>query len=734
MSGEQASRLASIQDGVSKVFIEAPLGLIKFSALLRGTFKKLTVDEGVKSEILVLLCRGPPFGEECFKRFPELKQLIAGGVGSREAKFNYLKCFLAKALSEFFNEKIHRYKNEAARRMFLRDVADVAELLHLAQPEEMLEKLRGLQLNERVDAMLSELVGEVERLIGERWSPDLECEKAIDEGQAEIENYVSRMEKLTGFERGTVGKYQKGLLVHCFFDPWYVEDERSELWGVEFYPILNVLNVQPPYAFFDALRRGLLAREAAHLFTPTVMEGMEKAYEQMDYCAYRILEEAAEAELWEYVRHGLREESKNFDGINYYLEWEALVGGDFLSKMFSRLKSIGRFRSKIDLAEYQAVADSLALKPKPISLTLDEASILRLLCEKPLISASELSQRTGMSIPTVQKLLKSLRIKANIWPSLLVDTNKFGVIGFLVSLKGRPGITSELIEAIWAFPYCGRIYKVFGEMDLLCYFHIPVRHEKFIHEYLTCLRREDLIEKYFLYKINDFYYNFNPRFYDAEVGGWNVLWDEWGLWLKEYLSNRGWLHALQVGRREEGKKKVKVTRLDLEIIRLLRVNSRYPFSEVGFKLGVSGAYVGQKFRRLVNAGVVRPTIASFRIGLDESAFVVFDCEEETAMAIKSALDELPMWQGFKVTGDMEGLASVIYVPTGEIQELFYALDRYLIEPKLINKHSIHIIEKWTGRRRWLPVELYKDAEGWIFEEEKYLEELRARAAEMFNRA
>ncbi|HID17371.1 TPA: hypothetical protein EYP26_03665, partial [Candidatus Bathyarchaeota archaeon] len=132
MSGEQASRLASIQDGVSKVFIEAPLGLIKFSALLRGTFKKLTVDEGVKSEILVLLCRGPPFGEECFKRFPELKQLIAGGVGSREAKFNYLKCFLAKALSEFFNEKIHRYKNEAARRMFLRDVADVAELLHLA--------------------------------------------------------------------------------------------------------------------------------------------------------------------------------------------------------------------------------------------------------------------------------------------------------------------------------------------------------------------------------------------------------------------------------------------------------------------------------------------------------------------------------------------------------------------------------------------------------------------------
>jgi DNA-binding Lrp family transcriptional regulator len=719
MSKKLSSKLESIQDEISKIFRENPLKIIKFSAILKNIFKNLNVDEGLKNEVLILLCKGLIFNRT-FRKIPKLEQLIIEYENSNASLLDYSKCFFAKAISKIFNEKIIKYKNEAARRLFLKDLCELTEILHPLPLEKLLTKIEKLQFNERTSVLFGEFTDKLKELIELKWNPDLEIEKKIDEAQREIEIYITRMENFSGFKRGTIGNYQEGLLIHCFFDPWY--DEKSSFWGVSFYPILNILNLQPPYIFFDVLRRGLLAREAARFFTPGIMEKMERSYEQMDYCAYKILDDF-EAEFWDFARHGLREESKRFDGINYYLEWEAIVGRDFLNKILSRLKSINRFKSEINFAEYQSIVDSLALKPKRIELNPEELSILNFLSEKPLISASGLSQKTGLSIPTVQKLLKTLRLKANIWPSLLVDLNKLNVTCFLVLLKIAPRLVNELINIIWFFPYCGRIYKIFGETNALCYFQVPSRNEDFIHEYLATLKRMDLIEKDFVFKVEDFYYNFNPRFYDVNINDWNVPWDEWGLWLKEYLLTKGWLHAFK-GKKQEQKRKIKINKIDLEIIRLLRVNARYPFSELGLKLGVSGAYIGQRIRHLINSKIITPTIASFRIGLDESIFTVFDCKEEDLTAIKSAFDELPMWQGFKISGDMEGIAAMIYVPTGELQELLYAINKYLIEPKLVNKYMIHIIERWTGMRRWLPVELYTDNIGWIFDKEEYLKQLK----------
>ncbi|MEM3516334.1 MAG: winged helix-turn-helix transcriptional regulator, partial [Candidatus Bathyarchaeia archaeon] len=655
-----------------------------------------------------------------FRVFPKLEQLIIEYENSTIPLLDYSKCFFAKAISEIFNEKISKYKNEAARRLFLKDLCELTDILHSFPLEKILSKIENLQLNERTNILFSEFTNKLKELTRVKWNPDLEIERKLDEAQKEIEIYITRMENLSGFKRGSIGSYNERVLIYSFFDPWY--DEKSLLWGVNFYPILNILNLQPPYIFFDILRRGLLAREAARLFTPKIIEKMERCYEQMDYCAYKILDDF-ESEFWEFARHGVREESKYFDGINYYLEWEAIVGRDFLSKLLSRLKSISRFKSEIDFAEYQSIVDSLALKPKRIKLNQEELLILKFLSEKPLISVSELSQRTGLSIPTIQKLLRILRLKANIWPSLLVDLNKLNISCFLVFLKIVPHVLNELINIIWLFPYCGRIYKVFGETNLLCYFQLPSQNKDFIHEYLTTLKRMDLVEKTSIFEIEAFYYNFNPRFYDVKISDWNIPWDEWGLWFKEHLLTKGWLYAFKYKTKEQ-KRKLKIKKIDLEIIRLLRVNARYPFSGLGSKLGVSGAYIGQRVKHLINSGIITPTIASFRIGLDESIFAVFDCKDEEANAIKSAFDELPMWQGFKINGDMEGLASMVYVPAGELQELLYAINKYLIESKIVNKYMIHIIERWTGMRRWLPVELYNDDVGWIFKKEEYLNQLK----------
>jgi hypothetical protein len=87
-----------------------------------------------------------------------------------------------------------------------------------------------------------------------------------------------------------------------------------------------------------------------------------------------------------------------------------------------------------------------------------------------------------------------------------------------------------------------------------------------------------------------------------------------------------------------------------------------------------------------------------------------------------------MWQGFSVKGDVNGLAAIMYVPTGEVQELFRVFDKYLIEPRLVNDYSFHVIEKWTGIRRWLPIQLYSNEKGWLFEGPRYIEELKKNIA------
>jgi DNA-binding Lrp family transcriptional regulator len=327
----------------------------------------------------------------------------------------------------------------------------------------------------------------------------------------------------------------------------------------------------------------------------------------------------------------------------------------------------------------------------------------------------------------VQKIVRGLERKANVWPFLVVDTNGFGVTGFLLMVKTRTGMTPEVSEEMWKIPYCGRVYRVYGSKDLLGYFNIPSGNETFIHEFGSQLKRAGIIEDFLWYRIREFHYGFNPRYYSPGIGEWNVYWDEWGLWLKEYLSTRAWHGALRDGD-ETSVRHVNINKLDLQIINMLRMNARYAFSEIGHKIGVSGAYVGQRVRRLLDQEVIQPRIASFRIGLDDAVWIILDCDDETLRALVSAFNELPMWQGFSVKGDVNGLAAIMYVPTGEVQELFRVFDKYLIEPRLVNDYSFHVIEKWTGIRRWLPIQLYSNEKGWLFEGPRYIEELKKNIA------
>jgi len=717
----KTSRMASLKEAFVENFAKAPMGIVKFSALMRKAASKIEIDEGKREENILLLNRGIIDPRAYAQVSPNLLELMEQTSTQNEAVNDYIRCLFSKALSSIFIKSVPKYRNEAARRIFFEDLDAASQIVHPLSIEQVAAKLDQLETRNR--HLHEMLLAELKSLVRKGWQAENEIESKLQQSERELANAIDAMEKLCGFTRGKVGNYRDDLGICSFFDPWLIDDRKTTFWGTHYYPILNSLNIEPPVLFYDQLRRGLIARDVARMFTPRVMEKMDKSYEQSDYCAYKILENSFESEFWKLARHGLRQDSRRFDGIEYYEEWNAITGGDFIQKIYSRLESIGRFRPQIDLSEYETIADSLALKPKRVKMDEEDVKILDLMAKDALASVSQIAQKTGLSLPTVQKIVRDLERKANVWPFMVVDTNRFGVTGFLLMVKTRTGLAPEVAEEMWKIPYCGRIYRTYGRMDQLAYFNIPLGNETFIHEFASQLKRSGIVEDFRWHRIREFHYGFNPRYYSPAMGEWNVYWDEWGLWLKEYLSTRAWHRALY-GEDEDMREQVKVNNLDLQIINMLRINARYSFADIGHKIGVSGAYVGQRVRRLLNLDVIRPRIASYRIGLDDAVWVILDCDDDTSRALVAAFNELPMWQGFSVKGDVNGLAAIMYVPTGEVQELFRVFDKYLIEPRLVNDYSFHTIEKWTGLRRGPPIHLYSNEKGWLFEGSKYLDALK----------
>ena len=726
LSTMNPSEITKLKGAWEDVFRQSPMGTVKFSALMRSIVDTVPMDEGQKNEAIFRLCRGFYEPKDYAKISPSLIPAITRDDSIKKASFDYGKCLLAKAMSVCFENSVSKFKNLAARRRFLINVANLSEVLHLESWDLLETRLDGFETGAS-----NPFMSQVNMLLDQEWNPEGELPRKLDKAQGELSEYMKAMEVLTGFAKGGIGKEVEGLQVVSFHDPWQLENEGTKFWGTAFYPILNVLNIQPPYLYFDALRRGLIAREAARLFQHSALDRIEWIYEQSDYCAYKILEGDVAGDFWIFARHGLRKESKEFDGTGYYARRESIVGTEFLKEVFSRINSVAKFRPYIGDTEYQTILDMLALKPRKVKIDDVELKILETLAASPRASLTAISQRIGFTAPTTKRMIDELNRKTNLWFSVLVDINRIGLSEYFLLLKVIPGKEKLVADLFWEIPYCTKIHKTFGPMNLCIQFDLPPAAEDYLQQYLNQLRRRYLVENHALCKVKDQYYNINFRYYDANKSGWDVHWDEWGLWVKEFLFEKGWYYALYEAakKKKETKLQAGLDKLDLQIVNRLILDARSSYTEIGRNLGITGVYVGQKTNRMMNQGIIQPIMGSYRIGLDEVALVAIDCDEDTTKALAVALNELPLWQGVAVTGNLEGLISMIFVPTGDIEQLFHIIDSYIIQTGVAKKCWLHMVGKWVSRRRslrWLPTELYSERKGWIFEGEQYLENMKKR--------
>ena len=701
---------------LKRALAKAPEGPLKFTALSRQALKRLNLPQEAKSKIINLMCNRRTDSKEYKKISREIRNL--GYEAGEEAVVDYFKSILAKALFNIFQRLTPKYRNEAARKKFFHIIASLAENIHLTDSTNSIKELFESQTTDKI---VGYVMKEAAELIESGYSPDHELNDKLIMASQEFQKYVMKMETLTGVKFEESDGYIEGLRVTSFYDPWVVENEKTVVWGVQYYIDEHFINIAPPFMFFDTLRKAMIAREAARLYIPGILSKVEYIYEQAEYLAYKFLEDKYEKEFWYTARHGLREETRKWSERirDFFAYYEGLVGDDLYKDIYSRL---AEFRSlSIPLksqAEYSFIFETLAARPTIVRFDEKELELLKILSIKPQAPVSEIGRDVGLSIPTTMKLIRDLTKKANLGSMIMTNMEKLGLQEYLLFIEtNREWDTRRLF---WAIPYCRDAYRLYGPTDLFIVLDVPFKNENFVPNFLKLIEEKNIISSCVACKPKANFYNINFSRYDVRTNVWNVRWDSWALGLREELLKKSQEPNQPVDRVTPSERKpIEIDKIDLQIMDDLVFGWRRSFSDIGSNIGVSGAYVGKKIRRLVKKDVFKPMLIVDKMGAENCGYILVDCDQTSASIITKYLDELPAWRGCRTEGDVNGIAAMVWVPMGEIEQLFKTIDDQLCRRKLIDKCLFHTVGKWSSLRRWLPIDLYVSKEGWAFDEKKY---------------
>src|SRR5208337_3944859 len=642
------------------------------------------------------------------------------------ASDDYLRCLLAKAIGEVYRSITPKYRNEAARKQFFGQLVGVAEACHLTKTNDCRTALHSSSEQGTVLAMVQ---AEADRLIQARIDLSSEYASKLNSARVEFRSSIRMLEGIVGVRWQDSERFQRTLTLRSFFPPGLYEDEQTWRWGSQWYPEDGVLNINPPILFLDTFRRGVLAREAAILLSPRILDGMQHAprvlCEQSEYLAYKLFERKNEKELWSHARHGLRKSTRpgGQDLLDFFQYYEMLVGEFLYREIWGRLKEFGN--AALTVADYYIIFNTLAARPIVQKFDDNEMRLLNLLAKRPDVRSGEAGRALGISIPTAMKIIRDLSKKAGLLFTIIVDMRKLGLVEYLLLLNTAK--QAEVITMFNRIPYCRQIFRTYGSYDCFCVFDRPYENSNFLRNLLDLMKDRGLVTHYKLLELEHDFQSVNFDRYDAVLGRWSVHWDTWGIDLRERISGKKTLTAENSGQGE----KFQFDKLDLQILSRLHTDCRTPFSSLGRTLGVSGAYIGKKVDRMLRENVFRYAIWPLKIGAEDWGIVVLSCTRQIASIFAEQLSKLPAWRGGLVRGDVNGLLSIVWAPSGELKQLFKAIDDRLIKTGSAQAPCLNSVGEWIIAR-WLPVEPYpSDLSGdkgtWVFDEKKYLSLASSRA-------
>jgi hypothetical protein len=349
-------------------------GSLKTSIVLREEAGRT----GKNSEALAQLLQENLSKEDAFAAIRQISKLDSNAILA--ASEDYSRCILAKAVSEVYRNMTSKYRNEAARKQFLKRLADVIEAVHLSESTSRLREIFSTSTHE--DEVTTWVSLEVERLTREKADLDSEYNAKLNAARVEFATALRQIEQLVDVKWAEADNFTRSLRISSFFPPGLLENENTWRWGSQWYAKEGVLNINPPILFLDPIRRGVLVREAASLMSPRNLEALARELsEQSEYLAYRLFERKTDREFWAEARHGLRQKTRfrAQELIEFFHFYEMMVGESLYRELWSRLNEFGDAR--LTFADYLTVFNSLASRPTDPKFSEQELRLLDLLCK-----------------------------------------------------------------------------------------------------------------------------------------------------------------------------------------------------------------------------------------------------------------------------------------------------------------------------------------------------------------
>jgi DNA-binding Lrp family transcriptional regulator len=686
-------------------------GTLKTSILLRQEAART----GRTSEALKYLLVEKFAAERALTAFPSLARPTAQvALG---ASHDYSRCLLAKGIAEVYRRVTPKYRNETARGQFLKRLAHTVEAIHLADSDTRIQELLSSSVEE--DDVRTWVSIELGRLAQQKCDLASEYMAKLGSAKMEFAAALRELEHLVGVGLSDSDHFNTFPRICSFFPPGITENENTWRWGSQWYPREGFLNVNPPILFIDPIRKGVLAREAAILLSPRNLEALERELcEQSEYLAYSLFERKTDREFWAEARHGMRQKTRfrAHELLDFFHFYEMMVGDSLYRDLWSRLKESENV--KLTFPDYLNIFTSLTSRPVNPRFDEKELRLVNLLCKRPDVGAGEAARLLGVSIPTAMKAIRDLSRKAGLTFTILVDMRKIGLIEHLLTIETNK--SADVLSVLSRFPYCRQAFRTYGSFELFCVWDLPFEHDDFAEKFLNRMTERGLIGSYKLLHLNRDLQAVNFDRYDIGKQGWDIHWDSWGLNLRESL-----MRARPFAETSSGNLVVQFDKLDQNILSILHINSRTPFSVIGRTLGVTGAYVGRRVTRMVRQGLFRYAVWPMKIGAEEWGLVALSCKREVADTLAQSLSKLPAWRGGTVDGAFEGLLAIVWCPNGELRQFFKAVDDRLIKVGLATAQGLNSIGEWPIAR-WLPVDpddpwkLFGNDGKWLFDADRYM--------------
>jgi len=638
------------------------------------------------------------------------------------ASDDYLRCVLAKSVAEVYSKITAKYRNEAARKQFFKRLVQITEAAHLTQSATTLHQTLSPEIP---DEALGSVNAAMKRHVTDRIDLGSEYTSKLSLARQEFKSFFRQLENIIGLSWQESERYQKTLSLTSFFPPNIAEDEDTWRWGSQWFPKIGILNINPPMLFFDVLRKGVLAREAAILLSPRNLETMENAprvlCEQAEYLASKLFERKNDRELWSEARHGLRKQTRVFghELIDFFHFYEMMVGDSLYRELWSRLNEFGEIR--LTVSDYYTIFNTLASRPTNPKFSRQEKELLVLLSKRPDVKAGEAAGLLKVSVPTAMKAIRDLSKKAGLRFNVIVDMQRLGLIENLILINAAK--QADVIRVLSRFPYCRQVFRTYGSFYLFTVLDIPVEHRAFTREFMEAMVGTRVITRYKILELQRDLQAVNFDNYNVERASWDVHWDTWGIGLRENLA-KGSSSSLDYARQERN---IQLDKLDLNILLNLQLDCRSPFSALGRSLNVSGAYIGKKVSKMLREMAFKYALWPLKIGAEDWGMIGLTCSKQVAGTLAQSLSLLPAWRGGLVTGDFEGLFAIVWCPNGEVRQFFKAIDDRLVRAGLAQPESMNSVGEWVVAR-WLPVDpdestpwhLFSDDGRWLFDESRYL--------------